>query len=327
MNGSTPRSWLIRATALGLLAATAGCSVGASFEPVETPAASPTHALHPPATVDASPTPIASVAPTAQPSPHTMALKVYFVMVGNVQDSPTPLVAVNRDIPRTDAVAAAAVELLLDGPTFEERAHNLRLGTIGTTIPEGTRLLGIQIDGGNATVDLSGEFMSGAAFGQTFAQSWAWRLAQVTYTLTQFPNIQSVSFKIDGVPTMAIEGHEGTPIERATRSAYFDQLPPVFIDQPAWGSALTDPLPVTGIAQIGSQPGQFEAALVDPDTDEIIVQQTLRAGCIDCWLPPGGGPFEFQLGAPGGVDRHLLLRTTVMAPDGSIIDFREYPLG
>jgi germination protein M len=325
MNGSIPRSWLIRATMLGLIASTAGCSVGASSEPGATPAASLIPA--PSAAADTSPAPTASVAPSAQPSPHTMALKVYFVIVGNREDEPMPLVAVNRDVPRTEAVAAAAMERLLDGPTFDERAHDLRLGTIGTLIPEGTRLLDIEIDGGNATVDLSSEFSSGRTLGQTVAESWAWRLAQVTYTLTQFPTVDSVSFKVDGVPTPAIEGHEGTPIDRATRSAYFDQLPALFIDEPAWGAGITDTLTVSGIAQMLAQQPTFQAALVDPTTDEIIVQQTVRAACdTGCWQPPGGGPFEFQLAVPGGVDRDLLLRIWEVAPDGSVLDIREYPL-
>lgn len=75
--------------------------------------------------------------------------------------------------------------------------------------------------------------MSGDILGEDLG-AWADRLAQVTYTLTQFPTIDSVMFKVDGKPIKAIEGHEGTPIDRATRGAYADQLPGIFIDQPAW---------------------------------------------------------------------------------------------
>lgn len=322
MNGSILKSWLVRASLLALTTSVAACSAGNGTPPVATPAASTT------AAPSASVATIASTAPSVQPSPDEIAVKAYFVMVGDVEDSPTPLVAVNREVPRTAAVAAAAMEQLLNGPTDEERAHDLRLGTIGTLIPDGTRLLGIAIDNGNATVDVSGEFASGAALGEDVAEAWAWRLAQVTYTLTQFPTIESVSFKVDGKPTMAIEGHEGTPIERATRSAYFDQLPAIFVDQPAWGAAITDPLTVSGIAQILAEQPEFEAALVDAATDEIIVQQTVRAACgMGCWQPPGGGEFEFTFSIPGGADRGgLLLRLWETAPDGSVINFREYPL-
>ena len=329
MNGSTLKSWLVRASLLALTTSVGGCSVGNATVPV-TMSAVPV--ATPAATTSATPSPsaatIASPAPSVEPRSDEIAIKVYFVMVGDVEDSPTPLVAVHREIPRTAAVATAALEQLLSGPTDEERAHDLRLGTIGTLIPKGTRLLGIAIDNGIATVDLSGEFASGRALGVDPARAWAWRLAQVTYTLTQFPTVQSVSFKVDGKPTLAIEGHEGTPIERATRSAYFDQLPPIFVDQPAWGAAITDPFAVSGIAQILALEPRFEAALVDRETDEIIVEQTVRPACGEgCWQPPGGGEFEIQFSIPAGADRdRLLLRLWEVAPDGSVIDFREYPL-
>ena len=253
MNRLTLKSWLVRASLLALTTSIGACSVGNATVPVATsavPVATPAGTTS--ATPSASVATIASPAPSVEPSSDEIAIKVYFVMVGNVEDSPTPLVAVHREIPRTAAVATAAMEQLLSGPTFQERAHDLRLGTIGTLIPEETRLLGVTIDDGNASVDLSGDFASGAALGVDPARAWAWRLAQVTYTLTQFPTVKSVSFKLDGKPTMAIEGHEGTPIERASRSAYFDQLPAIFVDQPAWGAAPTDPLMVSGIAQIGA---------------------------------------------------------------------------
>jgi germination protein M len=329
MNGSTLKSWLVRASLLASMSSIGACSVGnatvsvaTSAVPVATPAATTT------ATPSASAATIASPYPSVEPRSDEIAIKAYFVMVGVVEDSPTPLVAVHREIPWTAAVATAAMEQLLSGPTDLERAHDLRLGTIGTLIPEGTRLLGIAIDHGIATVDLSGEFASGAALGEDVARAWAWRLAQVTYTLTQFPTVQSVSFKVDGKPTMAIEGHEGTPIEHATRSAYFDQLPPIFVDRPAWDAAITDLFTVSGIAQIVALEPRFEAALVDRETDEVIVQQTVRPACGEgCWQPPGGGEFEIQFSIPAGADRDwLLLRLWEVAPDGSVIDFREYPL-
>jgi hypothetical protein len=268
------------------------------------------------------------VAPTTQATPESIGVSAYFVLQGNL-DEPPPLVPVNRDVGRTDAAATAAMQALLDGPTDDERAHDLVLGTIGTEIPEGTRLLGIDIENGTATVDLSSEFASGDLLGEDI-ESWALRLAQVTYTLTQFPTIDSVEFSVDGKPTDAIEGHEGTRIDRATRSAYSDQLPGIFIDRPAWGGASSNPLMVSGTAQILADPPQFEAALVDRTTDEIIVQQTVIAPCITggCWQPPGGGGFEFQMSIPEGTDRaNVLLRVWEVSLDGSPINSLQYPLG
>ena len=63
-----------------------------------------------------------------------------------------------------------------------------------TAIPDGTTLLGISIADGIATVNLSREFESGGG-----SASMQARLAQVVYTLTQFPTVTGVRFQLDGV--------------------------------------------------------------------------------------------------------------------------------
>jgi spore germination protein GerM len=330
MNGPTLKSWLISATLVTLVA---GCSGGnapsaGSAGSAATAATGGTAAPHESASPNpsAAPTRSASPAPTAAPTPRKVALKAYFLLFGNI-DGPTPLVPVGREVDRTVAVARAAMEQLLAGPTDAERAHDLRVGTIGTRIPEGTRLLGLDIQDGVATVDLSSEFASGDIDGDE-REAWAIRLAQVTYTLTQFPTVGRVRFMVDGKPGHAIEGHEGSQIDLATRAAYADQLPGVFVDNPAWGGAFTDPLTVSGIAQIAGEPPEFHAALVSRTTDDIVVQRTVRPTCQPgCWQPPGGGPFEFQLPVPEGARADdLMLRVWEVADDGSEVGMIQYPL-
>jgi spore germination protein GerM len=268
----------------------------------------------------------ATAAQTGEPTQGQTSLKAYFLLFGNV-DGNAPLVPVHREVAATAAVARAAMEQLLAGPTEDERAHDLRVGTIGTEIPDGTRLLGIDVADGVATVDLSGEFASGDILGDE-RDAWAHRLAQVTFTLTQFPTVESVRFMVDGKQATAIEGHEGSPIDLATRSAYADQLGGIFIDEPSWGGALTDPLTVSGIAQIGGLSPEFHAALVSRTTDETIVEQTIRPTCpTGCWQPPGGGEFEFQMSVPGGADPDdLMLVVWSGAADGDQSDAVAYPL-
>ena len=58
-------------------------------------------------------------------------------------------------VPKSSATATAAVTALLAGPSAKERAA---VPPIKTLIPAGTKLLGIQISGGLATVDLSADF-------------------------------------------------------------------------------------------------------------------------------------------------------------------------
>jgi Sporulation and spore germination len=76
-----------------------------------------------------------------------------------------------------------------------------------TEIPRRTRLIGVEVDGTVATVDLSSEFEAGSG------QSLALRLAQVVYTLTQSPGILGVQFEIDGVPEPVVEPDR--PVGRA----------------------------------------------------------------------------------------------------------------
>jgi spore germination protein GerM len=327
MNGPTLKSWLVRATLVASIASVAAC--GASGISPSAATRSPSESASAETTSSGA---VASQAPTAEPTPGTIALKAYFLLYGSSDESPGALVPVNREVEATVAVARAAMEQLLAGPTEDERAHDVRVGTIGTQIPEGTTLLGIDVENGVATVDLSGAFASGDILGDDI-ESWAIRLAQVTYTMTQFPTVESVRFIVDGKPAAAIEGHEGTPIDLATRDAYADQRPGVFVDEPAWGGALTDPVTVFGLAQIAAEapefePPEFHAALVSRTTDEIVVQQTVRATCpTGCWEPPGGGPFQFEIAVPDGADRDdLMLRVWEIAADGSEVGMLQYPL-
>jgi germination protein M len=327
MNGSIPKAWFVRAAVLTSIWALAACAgVSGSSPPAATPSPSAIAATSPSAAPTGSPA-LPSPAPTAEPNPGRIALKAYFLLFAGSDESPGALVPVHREVEGTVAVARAAMEELLAGPTEDERAHDLRVGTIGTHIPEGTTLLGIDIENGIATVDLSGEFASGDILGDE-RESWAFRLAQVTFTLTQFPTVESVRFMVDGKPATAIEGHEGTPIDLATRDAYADQRPGIFVDQPAWGGALTDPLTVSGLVQTDADPPEFHAALVSRTTDEVVVQQTVRATCpIGCWQPPGGGEFEFRLSLPEGADRDdLMLRVWEVAADGNEVGVLQYPL-
>src|SRR5688572_1324945 len=207
MNGPTLKSRFVRATLIASMMSIAACSGGASKSPPPTAPAvakTPAPSASAPSTASAAP---ASAAPTAQPSPDRVALKVYFLLFTSSDESPGALVPVSREVDGTVAVARAAMDQLLAGPTDDERAHDLRVGTIGTQIPEGTRLLGIDIKDPVATVDLSGEFASGDILGDD-REPWAFRLAQVTFTLTQFPTVESVRLMVDGKPATVIEGHE-----------------------------------------------------------------------------------------------------------------------
>ncbi len=140
-------------------------------------------------------------------------------------------------VTKTQAVATAAMQAVLAGPP---PGYDLT-----TAIPAGTRLNGVRIDGGIASVDLSNRYASGGDSG-----SMRTRLAQVVYTLTQFPTVRGVTFELDGKPVTALGG-EGVVLDRPqTRADYEDETPPILVESPAPGDTVTSPVRVAGTANV-----------------------------------------------------------------------------
>ena len=137
---------------------------------------------------------------------------------------------------------------LLAGPNTDERGGS---HSMTSAIPDSTRLLGLSIEDGIATVDLSGEFEDIGGSGSEIG-----RLGQVVFTLTQFSTVDSVVFRVDG-RAVTVFGSEGIvldwPVGRADnsdpgRSMFESVLPAIFVDGPAWGATLGNPGRVTGTA-------------------------------------------------------------------------------
>jgi germination protein M len=114
------------------------------------------------------------------------------------------LVAEVRAIPQTDEVGRAAVEALIEGPALE--------GAV-PTMPEGTLLLGIQIEQGEATVNFSAELVDNHSGGSSGERMTVY---SVVNTLTEFDTVSAVRFLVDGQKRDTIAGHMDIsgPIER-----------------------------------------------------------------------------------------------------------------
>ena len=275
-------------------------SPGASATPAATarPTASPTEA------------PIAS--PPPPPPTETVGVRVYFFLDAGRASDPA-LVPVHREVTRTPAIATAAVRALLEGPTGGERSSSTPMTT---RIPADTLLLGIVIENGVATVDLSREFEAGGG-----SASRGGRLAQVVYTLTQFPTVASVRFELDGEPVDAFSG-DGTRLQRpATREDYLAFLPLIFVDQPAWGAPVSGPVRITGRANTFE--ATFRLAILDRDAHVELTSEVVTATCgTGCWG-------EFDVTVRYGSSRHgngVLRVWDESAKDGSPQNVREYPL-
>ena len=240
---------------------------------------------------------------------------VYFLLeeLDSEDGSPGPfLVPVYRESLDGDADALTAVQLLLEGPTPDETAGT---PAISTAIPTGTSVHGVEIVAGLATVDLSDEYDEGGGSFGMFA-----RLAQVVYTLTRIPGIQEVAFDIEGEPvtTFSSEGIELDGPQQ--RDDYYDLLPPIFVDSPAWGETLISPIEAFGLSNVFEAVSQI---MLTDDDGLSLFEGTVMATCgTGCWG-------EWEAGIPYTVDRDqfgALIVWEVSAKDGSQVNIREYPV-
>ena len=209
-----------RLVLLAVLALLAGCGADADDD-----TASPGGGSTPTGTA-----PAPTTATDSDPAPAQSRVAVYFVRDEKL--------GVGGRQAQGGAVARAAVEALLDGPSESERAAGLT-----TEIPPGTELLDLAVSDGTATVDLSGGFDDGGG-----SASMQARVAQVVATLTQFPSIERVAFRLDGEPVAAIGG-EGVAVDPPLgREDIEAQTPAILVESPAAGETVSSPLTIRGTA-------------------------------------------------------------------------------
>ena len=150
------------------------------------------------------------------------------------------LYVVTRTENSTPRVGTAALEALLEAPGPSEQAAG-----IGSQVPTGTQLLGLTVDNGIATVDLTSEFESGGG-----SASMNMRIAQIVYTLTQFPTVKGVLFQLDGKPVDVLGG-EGVVVDHpVTRKDYRSLLPLILVRTPQSGERVPNPVTVAGSANV-----------------------------------------------------------------------------
>ena len=190
---------------------------------------------------------------------------------------------VARELPATDN-ESAAVDSLLDGPSSEEESEL----DATTAIPSDTEIDDLQVADGVATASTSGDLSTEA-------------LAQLVYTLTQFPTVDSVE----------IEG------EMYTRADFEDQTPAILVESPLPFADVTSPITATGTANTFEATFNYE--LLDADgnaVDENFVTATSGTGTR--------GTFEFTTGNFDDVSTLVVFEPS--AEDGSRTKLVEIPL-
>jgi hypothetical protein len=238
------------ALAVAILAAACAAGHAASLGPAPKggpPSTSPRPTTSPKAKPTTSPHP----SPTQHPSGgKTFTYEVWFEQNGK-------LFVTRRTSPFTVAVGRTALTAMLAGPSLAERAAG-----VATAIPSGSRLLGLTITGGVATVDLSSEFRPVVS---------ALGVAQVVYTITQYPNVKLVVLRAGGVDLFETA---------QTRAGYTADLPAILVESPLIGGVVSSPVTVSGTANV------FEATvslrILDANGNEIartFTQATCGTGC------------------------------------------------
>ena len=233
----------------------------------------------------------------------TMTLNVYY-------SRDEKMVAAARVVPETKEVGTAAMKALIEGPTAEEKD-----GGMFSAIPEGTTFLGLNVENGIATVDLSKEYASGGGSLSMFT-----RLAEVVFTLTQFPTVEGVNFKLDGEP-VEVFGGEGIVLDHpVNRSDYEELSPAILVESPTLGQKVDSPLRIYGTANVFE--AVFRITIVNWDgliiADEVVMASsgTGTRGTFDVTIP-----FELDRAGNGG-----LIVFSDSPKDGSPINVVEIPL-
>ncbi len=206
--------------------------------------------------------------------------KVYWLLDGKVWPA-------LREVQASDDAPTAVMTELLVGPSLQEQQDL----DFKTALPAGATP-DVTVEDGVATVELDGELTAEAR-------------AQVVYTLTQFPTVESV--EIDG--------------QSYTRADFEEQTPPVLVETPLPFEEVTSPLHVEGTANTFEATFNYELT----DTDGLIVDEnfvtatsgTGTRGTFEFSTKPYTVPFD-------GIGSLIVFERS--AEDGSKIHIVEIPL-
>jgi hypothetical protein len=222
---------IVSAAILGLLGAACAGKGAVRVSPLDESPSPTSSKPHSTPTPPATPTDPAN--PTGTPPTGTLTVQVWLTQGEH-------LFLATRTQAATVAVGKAALTQLLAGPTATERTAG-----VGTVIPEGTRLLDLNIQDGVATVNMSGAFDDGGG-----SLSMRIRLAEAIYTITQFPTVQGVDFQLDGRAVDVFSG-EGIVLDHPqTRGDYEDLLPSIVVETPGPGDSVSAPVTISGTANV-----------------------------------------------------------------------------
>lgn len=204
-------------------------------------------------------------------TPPDINLALYFVEFNADQ---AYLVREVHAVSNTEQVAEAALQELIN----DEKS----------ILPAGTKVLGINIDKGLATVNFSKEVLNNFNVG---SEGEALGIQSIVNTLTEFPNIEKVAFQVEGKTDGRVKdwwGHVGLYNQPFTRDLSMVYKPTIWVTHPSPHQVTGVPLLVKGSARVFE--GTVNARLLD-DSGNVLVKSftTASAGA------PERGDFEMSL--------------------------------
>lgn len=191
---------------------------------------------------------------------------------------------VRRNVQGTSAVARAAVEMLLGGPTSREDGLK-----IASEVPAGVDLLDISISDGVATVDLSGSFDDGGG-----SATMRMRLAQLIYTVTQFDTVSGMLLRLDGEPVDTFSSEGIVISEPQRRKGFRDLLPPIVVTDPGIDGEESAPLEISGTANVFEATVSFRLVVDGAEIATGFATATCGTGCRGKYQ----GTLDFEVDEP-----------------------------
>lgn len=159
----------------------------------------------------------------------------------------------HRSISLTGTTSANALTALVGGPDVAENAAGL-----SSAIPVGTRILGLRISSGTATVDFNRAISAPSSPGADLD-----RVAQVVYTLTQLPTVNHVAFEILRSTPSTFANGAVSLTNAVGRKDVLGALPAIAVETPAVGDSLRGAVHLSGMANVFE--AQFNMQLVSAD--------------------------------------------------------------
>jgi germination protein M len=224
-------------------------------------------------------TTVQETATTAPPAETSKELRIYLLRAGKVAP-------VSRTVVTGSQVGAAALRELLEGPSAGEEG-------LETAIPADTELESLAIAGGVASVELSKPLPYDDA------------VAQVVYTLTQFPTVKRVDIDSD---------------VKLRRTLFENETPAILVESPLPGEAVESGFQVTGTANTFEATFNYE---LKDDGGRVLSEDFVTATSGSGMRGTFRFDVEYELEEP---TEGTLVVFELSAEDGARINEHEVPL-